>query len=203
MTVRTRSATADGASWALASQAASRSHARASGASPSAGRPFGERVIVASRLNRSCSRAQLSASDAVFSCRVLIQALNTSRGSSAPGAKASAIARRARSSGAPARSFARVSRSVSARDGRGIALLIRRVVRAPDCRGAGAPPAGAGVAAVRAAGRRDAGALPAEARLAVLGADRLLVLRRRRRAWAIAPKIAGEGRGAPFCGGYS
>src|SRR6267142_2820071 len=145
MTVRTRSATADGGSWAIASQAARRSHARASGASPSVGRPFGERVIVSSRLNRSCS----------------------------------------------------------ARDGRGIALLIRRVVRAPDCRGAGAPPAGAGVAAVRAAGRRDAGALPAEARLAVLGADRLLVLRRRRRAWAIAPKIAGEGRGAPFCGGYS
>jgi hypothetical protein len=67
-------------------------------------------------------------------------------------------------------------------------MVIRRVVRAPDCRGAGAPPTGARVAAVRAAGRLRAGALPAEARLAVLAADRLFVLRRRRRAWAIAPK---------------
>jgi hypothetical protein len=54
----------------------------------------------------------------------LIQALNTSRGSSAPGAKASAILRSAASSGAPATSFARVSSNVSARDGGGSAILI-------------------------------------------------------------------------------
>ena len=45
-----------------------------SGVSPTAGRPLGERAIVSSRLSRTCSRAQLSASDAVFSRRLLIQA---------------------------------------------------------------------------------------------------------------------------------
>src|SRR5262245_52886440 len=83
--------------------------------------------MVSSRLRRSCSRAQLSASDAVFSCRLLIHAAKSSRGNSAlVSAKAPASAGSALSSGEPARSLARESRSVSARVGCGVTTRIRR-----------------------------------------------------------------------------
>src|SRR5437899_9968744 len=70
-TVRTRSAAADGGSWAIASQAASSSHARASGPRLTARRASrGARAIVSSRLSLSCSRAQLRANDAALAFRL-------------------------------------------------------------------------------------------------------------------------------------
>jgi pimeloyl-ACP methyl ester carboxylesterase len=111
--VLTRSATADGGSWAMDSHAASRSQARMSGCG------FDAAPRVSSRARRTCSRAHASASAAVLSLRLLRKARATSPGRRALGAHAAVSFSRAAASGRAVMSRASVRRSVSAAVGRG------------------------------------------------------------------------------------